>query len=440
MVPHGHYCVPIISGNAPLGVINLYVRHGHQSSPQEEAFLNAVANVLAGIVKRKQGEESLRRSEERFELALRGTDAGIWDRNLLTNETYYSARWKSMLGYEAHEIKDDYVEWESRLHPDDRELALATIRDYLEGRTTEYELEHRLRHKDGEYRWMLARGALARDQNGKLYRMVGSHLDITERKQSEQTLRERKAQLIAAQQIQEHLLPSPSPLIPGFDITGNVYAAEFAAGDCFDYLSLDDRSLGVVVADVTGHGVSSSLLTASTCAHLRSFAEDHTDVQEILAHTNAILHRETEEGRFVTLLFACIELHSRVLRFVNAGHPSGYVLSQFGDVKAVLESSTFPLAIFPEVDFPAGGPIQLETNDIVLLVTDGILEARSPDDELFGADRMLEIVRTYRKRKASGIIETLRQAVRDFTQREELLDDVTAVVIKVKQPTTSSEV
>ena len=159
-----------------------------------------------------------------------------------------------------------------------------------------------------------------------------------------------------------------------------------------------------------------------------------------MAHTNSILCWETEEGRFVTLLFACLELQSRVLHYVNAGHPSGYVLSQSGDVKVALESSALPLAILPETDFLIGGPIQLETNDIVVLATDGILEARSPGDELFGADRMLETVRTNRNCKASEIIETLRQAVRDFTQREELLDDVTAVVIKVEPPSTSSEV
>jgi sigma-B regulation protein RsbU (phosphoserine phosphatase) len=262
---------------------------------------------------------------------------------------------------------------------------------------------------------------------------------IIKRKQSERTLMQRKAQLVAAQQIQEHLLPPRSPSVPGFDITGNVFAAEFVSGDYFDYLCLPDMALGVVVADVTGHGVGSALLTALTCAHLRSFAEDHSHIPEILAHANSLLCWEAEGGRFVTLLFACFELQSRVLHYVNAGHPSGYVLGRSGDVKAVLQSGTIPLAIFPEIDFPVGGPIQLETHDIVVLATDGILEARSPENVLFGADRMLEVVRAHRHQKASEIIEALRQAVRDFTRREELLDDVTLVVIKVEPPSTAPE-
>jgi PAS domain S-box-containing protein len=382
----------------------------------------------------------LRESEERFELAIRGTDAGIWDWDLRTNEVYYSPRWRSMLGYAQDEVAGDYVEWESRLHPEDRERALGAIRDYLEGTSSEYELEHRLRHKDGSYRWILARGAAVRDKDGKPYRVVGSHLDITGRKRSEQRLREREAQLVAAQRIQEHLLPPSSPVVPGFDITGKVLPAEFAGGDYFDYLCLPDGSLGVVVGDVSGHGVSSALLTASTCAHLRSFVADHTDVQEVLAHTNSILCWETEEGRFVTLLFARLDLKSRTVHYVNAGHPSGYVLSQSGDVKAVLESGTLPLAVLPDAEFPVGGPIGLEPNDILLLVTDGIPEARSPEDVLFGAERMLDIVRAHRNRKSSEIIAALHRAVHDFTQRAQQIDDLTAVVVKVEASSESCDV
>ena len=90
-----------------------------------------------------------------------------------------------MLGHEADEIKSDYAEWESRLHPADRDRALTAIGDYLEGKESEYESEHRLRHKDGSYRWIYARGVFVHDLHGKPYRMAGSHLDITERKRSE---------------------------------------------------------------------------------------------------------------------------------------------------------------------------------------------------------------------------------------------------------------
>jgi sigma-B regulation protein RsbU (phosphoserine phosphatase) len=297
-----------------------------------------------------------------------------------------------------------------------------------------------LRHKDGSYRWILARGAVVRDDQGKPYRMVGSQLDITERKLSEQVIREREGQLVAAQRIQEHILPRVSPVVPGFDIAGGLVAAEFAAGDYFDYVWLSDGSLGIVVGDVSGHDFGAALLMASTAAHLRSFAEEHSDLEEILKHTNALLLREVEDDRFVTLLLARIELSSGTLQYVNAGHPSGYVLGETGNEKAILESSTFPLAVVPDADFPVSGPIGLDLGDIVVLVTDGVLEACSPDDRVFGKDRMLEVVRANRHRKSGEIVESLQIAVREFTGGGKPQDDVTVVVMKVGASVESAKV
>ena len=431
MQPHGHYCVPILSDEELLGVMNLYVCHGHKETSQQRDFLSSVATVLGGIIKRKQAETALQESEQRFQLAIRGTDAGIWDWNLLTNQVYYSPRWKHMLGYQEHEIQNDYTEWERLLHPEDREYALTTIRDYLEGRTTEYELEHRLRYKDGTYRWILARGAAVRDVYGKPYRMVGSHLDITDRKKAEQKRIERDIQLTAAQKIQEHILPRSTPTIPGFDIAGGLIPAEYAAGDYFDFLCLPDHSMGLIIGDVCGHGVSSALLMATTAAHVRSFAEDHSSIQEIMEHTNSILCREIEDCWFVTMFFAQLDPASRILHYVNAGHPFGHVLSQSGEVKATLESGSLPLGILSDSEFPVTGSVQLEPNDTVVLTTDGVLEARSPDEECFGAARMLEVVRTNLHRNANGIVESLQLALTDFAESHDRQDDVTVVIMKV---------
>jgi PAS domain S-box-containing protein len=130
--------------------------------------------------------EELLRSRERFELAVRGSQDGLWDWDLRTGDVYYSPRWKSILGYEDHEIAHRIEEWEQRLHPDERERVLAANRAHAEGTTPLYEYEYRLRHKDGSYRWILARGVALRDASGQAYRMAGSHVDITERKQGEE--------------------------------------------------------------------------------------------------------------------------------------------------------------------------------------------------------------------------------------------------------------
>ncbi len=148
------------------------------------------AQLLSEIAQRKRIEAALRESTERFELVIRGTNDGVWDWNLATNETYFSRRWKTMLGYDYDEIGDKLEEWEKRVHPDDRVRARETIEAYFRGETPVYELEHRLLHKDGTYRWILARGVALRDENGKPYRMAGSHIDLTERREAEEKLRE----------------------------------------------------------------------------------------------------------------------------------------------------------------------------------------------------------------------------------------------------------
>jgi PAS domain S-box-containing protein len=141
-------------------------------------------------VQRRQAEEEMRRSRERFELAVRGSQDGLWDWDLRTDEVFYSARWKSILGYEDHEIAHRLDEWEKRLHPDERERVLAANYAHITGTTSHYEYEYRLRHKDGSYRWILARGVALRDSSGKAYRMAGSHVDITARKEMERALQE----------------------------------------------------------------------------------------------------------------------------------------------------------------------------------------------------------------------------------------------------------
>ena len=133
----------------------------------------------------KRAQEALRESEQRYALAAQGANDGLWDWNLTTNNVYYSARWKAMLGYQEHEIGENPEEWLGRIHDADRDRVSEEIAAHQRRATPHFESEHRMLHRDGTFRWVLSRGLAVHDAAGKALRMAGSLTDITEAKVSD---------------------------------------------------------------------------------------------------------------------------------------------------------------------------------------------------------------------------------------------------------------
>jgi diguanylate cyclase (GGDEF)-like protein/PAS domain S-box-containing protein len=142
------------------------------------------------IIALQKSEQDLRDSEERYMLAMRGANDGLWDWDLKHEKIFLSTHWKSMLGYTEAEIGDNPEEWLGRVHPDEREMLQEYLANHLSKQTAHFEIEHRLLHKDGSYRWVLARGLAVFDSAGLAYRISGSHSEITARKEAEEKLRQ----------------------------------------------------------------------------------------------------------------------------------------------------------------------------------------------------------------------------------------------------------
>jgi diguanylate cyclase (GGDEF)-like protein/PAS domain S-box-containing protein len=147
--------------------------------------------MVRDITARKRAEMALKESEERYALAAKGANDGLWDWDLRTNEIHYSSRWKQMLGFSDAEIGNNPDEWIGRIHQDDSDRVKLEINAHIEGVSTHFQSEYRLLCKDGGYRWVLCRGMAVYDDQGSAYRIAGSQTDITEeRRMSEQLLRE----------------------------------------------------------------------------------------------------------------------------------------------------------------------------------------------------------------------------------------------------------
>ncbi|TVR77797.1 MAG: PAS domain S-box protein [Saprospirales bacterium] len=149
---------------------------------------NYVVAISRDITQRKESEKKLKRLTEQFQLAIEGSNDGIWDWDLRTNRTFFSSRWKEMVGYGDEELENSFETFAELLHPDDHKRVLDHLDLYLKGEFDHFKIDFRMKHKEGHYKWIAARGAAFRDSDGIPYRMAGSHTDISHRKEMEEDL------------------------------------------------------------------------------------------------------------------------------------------------------------------------------------------------------------------------------------------------------------
>ncbi len=178
-----------------LGTFAIYYREPCLPTEFDGRCIDLATNLAAIAINRHRSEATLRESIARTQLLVKSSDIGLWDWDLVTNEVYFSPEWKQQIGYEDNELPSQFSEWESRLHPQDAERTKAAVGEFRDGKRADYDLEFRLRHKDGSWRWILTRADLIRDAAGEPVRMMGCHIDITERKQAETVVQENEQRL-----------------------------------------------------------------------------------------------------------------------------------------------------------------------------------------------------------------------------------------------------
>ena len=244
------------------------------------------------------------------------------------------------------------------------------------------------------------------------------------------SLEEIIAALNLAQEVQQNLLPQRPPQLESIDVAGRSLYCDETGGDYYDYIELPNRRLGIVVGDVSGHGVSAALLMASVRGYLRARATLADSTGDIITGVNRLIAVDTAEtGQFMTMFYLVVEPRNNRINWVRAGHDPGLLYCPLSDQFEELSGAGLALGVdenWSFVDYNRS----VKPGQIVLLTTDGIFEAHDSEGEMFGKARFKEVVRKNAGLEAEGIRKAVFEAVSEYRGDQAQEDDITLVVLK----------
>lgn len=234
-----------------------------------------------------------------------------------------------------------------------------------------------------------------------------------------------------AEEVQQNLLPTNNPSLPGFDVSGISMYCDQTGGDYYDYFPLPDGKLGIVVADACGHGVGAAMLMTTVRAFLISAAEHYTDPAHLLNDINKWITRDcASSGAFTTMFFLELGPSFRELHWVRAGHEPPLHFHHHSAQVTKLEGTGVVLGIDESYKFK-NQVSEIKSGDIILIGTDGIFEARNQENVAFGQDKVRQIILQNKEQSAADIQQSIVSEVKRFRGEMNQEDDITLVVIKV---------
>jgi serine phosphatase RsbU (regulator of sigma subunit) len=247
----------------------------------------------------------------------------------------------------------------------------------------------------------------------------------------DQTIEKRRLEeeIRIARRIQRRLLPADDPHIPGLDVAAFNHPSLEVSGDVYDFVEITADQLGIMIGDVAGKGIAAGIVMATFRASLRAEIRNNYAISVILEKVNRLMWESIEETAFVTAVYGVFDLQRRRLTYCNAGHDPPLLIRRSGEVTWLSEGGTvlgsFPNAVYHEAI------LDLRQGDLLVLYTDGVTEATSPSGEMFGTERLVQVVRAGRGSPSRGICRQLLEAVHEHSGRVHMDDDLTAVVLQV---------
>lgn len=260
---------------------------------------------------------------------------------------------------------------------------------------------------------------------GKVFNSIGPRLKENDRMRQSMAL---------AKEVQQNLLPSEDPKVNGLDIAGKTIYCDDIGGDYYDFLNIrnEQGKISVVVGDVSDHGIPSALLMTTARALLLQRTAVRISLQRLISEVNLHLTRDIEEsGRFMTLFYIEIDAQKKSIRWIRAGHDPAIVFDPGKGSFDELTGAGLPLGVFENAEYEESEQ-DIAAGNIIVIGTDGIWEARNMKGEMFGKERLQDIIRSQTKRPAKEILQEVINAVDHFRSSSEQEDDVTLVIVKIE--------
>lgn len=234
-----------------------------------------------------------------------------------------------------------------------------------------------------------------------------------------------------AVKVQLAMTPRFAPEIPGLVAVGWTRAASIAGGDCYDLWQMPDRRMGIFLADASGHGIAPAMVVSQARTLVRALADVNCDPTWLLTRVNSRLHSDLEPGWFVTVFVGCLSAAGE-LRWSSAGHGPIFLRPRAGAAFQLLRPLAPPIGVSQELGSEPTASVKLELGGKVVVMSDGVFEARSPAHRFFGVDRVLGLLNHTADRPPAQMLPLLRDSVLRWQGKEEPADDQTVVIAQYR--------
>ncbi|MEA3409906.1 MAG: PP2C family protein-serine/threonine phosphatase [Candidatus Eisenbacteria bacterium] len=240
-----------------------------------------------------------------------------------------------------------------------------------------------------------------------------------------------------ARDIQMELLPKSFPKLPGLDMFAFTVPARHVGGDCYDVIDTGDGRLAITIGDVSGKGTPAAILMANVQAAVRVLSESQVPAVELVTRVNKLVHGYTEDGVFITFFYSVLDTRTGELIYVNAGHNPPCILRADGR-RDYLDRGGLVVGLMAGSEYDEGRAT-LHAGDDLVLYTDGVTEAENPDEEMFGEERLEQLLIEHRHASAREIEEQVYTSIKDFAAGASQTDDLTMVIVKMTSDATDEE-